>query len=265
MNQKAFQEACEKFSGGVEPCGGIVNIQRSIVHAQRSIVNVQRSIGTLGEKTLHAVLKRYLEPDEACHEIKVASFVADIVTDGGIIEIQTRAFDRLRKKLACFLEHSEVTVVYPIPKTKWLLWIDEETGQTTKKRKSPKQGSIYDVVPELTKIEQLLCHPNFRLCLLFIDMEEYRFLNGWSKDKKKGSTRCNRIPVALVEEVFIRNTAEYIKFVPVGLKEPFTSKDYQKAAKIRLRTAQTALRILHHLQILKRVGKQGNSHLYERS
>lgn len=97
MNKQKFKEACQ-----------------SIIHIERE----QNGIGTLGEKTLHAVLKQYYEPDKTNHERKVGSFVADIVTDSGIIEIQTRAFDKLRKKLAEFLEIAAVTVVYPIPKTK---------------------------------------------------------------------------------------------------------------------------------------------------
>ena len=35
-------------------------------------------IGTLSEKTIHAVLKYYLEPDVSYHEIRVGSFFADI-------------------------------------------------------------------------------------------------------------------------------------------------------------------------------------------
>ena len=38
----------------------------------------KRGIGTLKEKTLHAVLKEYLEPDKGCQEIRVDRYVADI-------------------------------------------------------------------------------------------------------------------------------------------------------------------------------------------
>ena len=58
-----------------------------------------KGIGTLSEKTLHAVLKRYYEPYGDNHEVKIGGYVADIVGEHGIIEIQTRNFDRLRKKL----------------------------------------------------------------------------------------------------------------------------------------------------------------------
>jgi len=249
MNAHRFKLACE-----------------SVIHAERE----QNGIGTLGEKTLHAVLKHYYEPDEANHEIKIGSFVADIVTNssqapavGEIIEIQTRSFDKLRKKLLEFLEIGPVIVVYPIPKTKWLLWIDEETGEITKKRKSPKQGQIYDVILELYKIKPFLIHPNFRLCIVLIDLEEYRYLNGWSKDKKKGSTRCDRVPIDIVEEVYINSIADYMKFIPKGLNHQFTSKDYRDAAKTSLRTSQTALNILHYIGVVKRVGKQGRLYLNE--
>ena len=33
------------------------------------------SIGTLGEKTLHAVLKSYYEPDADCHEVPIGGYV----------------------------------------------------------------------------------------------------------------------------------------------------------------------------------------------
>ena len=76
------------------------------------------------------------------HEIPIENFVADIFTGQEIIEIQTRAFYKMRRKLDAFLPLYPVTIVYPIPHIKWLSWIDEETGgdfaetQVTKDRKS---------------------------------------------------------------------------------------------------------------------------------
>ena len=182
MDRQAFDEACEK-----------------IIYKERDI----DGIGTLGEKTLHAVLKHYMEPEVARHEQKVGSFVADILNEQGIIEIQTANFNVMRRKLDAFLPEYPVTIVYPIPATKWLAWIDEETGEVTKKRKSPKQGTQYQAFRELYKIKPYLTHPNLRIQLLLIDVEESRLLNGWSADRKKGSVRFDRIPVGLVEELEI--------------------------------------------------------------
>ena len=224
-----------------------------------------RQIGTLGEKTLHAVVKHYIEPDVTKHEIKIGSFHADIVNDNGIFEIQTRSFNTLRKKLPCFLTLSPVTIVYPLPKTKWLLWIDKQTGEVSKKRKSPKSGRIYDAVHELYKIRPLLIHPDLKLHIVFIDVEEYRYLDGWSEDKKRGSSRYERHPVEIVEEVFINSKADYLQFIPDNLPEQFTTKDYKQAAKVNLSTSQTILNILNHIGTVKRTGKKGNLHIYERN
>ena len=243
MDNLKFKEICER-----------------VISAERE----RSGIGTHGEKTLHAVLKQYFRPDKAANETRIGPFIADIITDDGIIEIQTRALNKLRKKLDSFLERFTVTVVFPIPKTKWLLWINEQTGEISKKRKSPKQGKIYDAFPELYKIKPILNHPNLRLCLTLIDMEEYRYLNGWSEDKKKGSTRCDRIPIDIVDEIYFNNPSDYIKFIPNGLNTQFTSKDYKNAAHINLHTSQTGLNILTNIGAVKRVGKQGSLYLYER-
>ena len=35
----------------------------------------------------------------------------------------------MREKLDAFLRLYPVTIVYPIPRYKWLIWIDEESGE----------------------------------------------------------------------------------------------------------------------------------------
>ena len=234
--------------------------------AKKKIIGTDRQrlgIGTLSEKTVHAILKNYYEPDEDRQEIPIENYVADIYADGEIIEIQTRQFDKLRDKLKVFLPLYPVTIVYPIPREKWLIWIDEESGELSNKRKSPKKGNAYMVFPELYKIKMFLKDPNIRIRPVLLDMEEYRLLNGWSKDKKKGSSRFDRIPTALVEEVEIGCLEDYMQFVPYDLPEQFTTKDFAKAAHIQTTLAQVTLNILHHVGVVERVGKQGKAYLYE--
>ena len=77
----------------------------------------KNGIGTLGEKTLHAVLKYYFEPYEDNQEIKLGKYIADIVGENGVIEIQTQNFNSLRNKLENFLEFCDVVIVYPIAKS----------------------------------------------------------------------------------------------------------------------------------------------------
>ena len=86
---------------------------------------------------MHAALKSYYEPEFESREVKVGGCVADIVGENGIIEIQTRRFDRLGRKLDAFLEAARVTVVYPVVPKRGLCWVDPETGEIFEKRKSP--------------------------------------------------------------------------------------------------------------------------------
>lgn len=234
--------------------------------AKQKIIGVDRQrlgIGTLSEKTVHAILKNYYEPDEEKQEIPIENYVADIYCNNEIIEIQTRQFDKLRGKLSAFLPLYPVTIIYPIPREKWLIWIDEESGELTKKRKSPAKGTPYTAFKEFYRIKMFLKDPNLRLKLVLLDMEEYRLLNGWSKDKKKGSTRYDRIPTNLVEEVEITCLQDYLQFVPYELEELFTTKDFAKAAHIPITLSQTVLNILYHVGTVERIGKNGNAYLYQ--
>jgi len=227
--------------------------------------NRAKGIGTLGERTLHSVLKNYLEPDPVFHEVRVGKYYADILNSNGIFEIQTRHFNKLRAKLAAFLSEHSVTIVYPIAYRKWLLWIDEQTGEATKRRLSPKRGGFCDIAPELYRIKSYLSHDNLRIRIIRLDMEEYRLRNGWSEDRKRGSWRKDRIPVSIHDELILSSPSDYAKLIPDTLEGAFTSRDFSKAANISLSCAQTALNILNALGTVHRVGKQSNSFLYERS
>ena len=163
--------------------------EKAFEAAKQKIIGVDRQrlgIGTLSEKTVHAILKNYYEPDEDHQEIPIENYVADIYADSEIIEIQTAQFNRMREKLNAFLPLYPVTIVYPIPRQKRIIWIDEETGECSSGRKSPKTGTPYLVFPELYKIKMFLKNQNLRIRLVLLDLEEYKLLNGWSRDKKKG-------------------------------------------------------------------------------
>lgn len=240
-DEKLFDAACE-----------------DIIEKERA----KNGIGTLQEKTMHAVLKRFYEPDHTHQEIRINGYVADIFRDNEIIEIQTGSFNAMRKKLDTFLEEYPVTIVYPIIHTKWLYWINENTGEISKERKSPKTGRPFDAFYELYKIKSYLTNSNLQICLTFVDAKEYRLLNGWSSDKKKGSTRYDRIPVRLVDELLLARKEDYLCLIPEGLPEVFTAKEFARRAKIKLRYAQTGINILREIGVIKKNGTKGRAYLY---
>lgn len=240
-------------------------------------------IGTLREKTVHAAVKQYLEPRREYQEIRVLGFIADIcrpmegmgngkeIVKNEILEIQTRNFSSLRKKLSVFLKDYHVTVVYPMPYDKWIRWIDIETGEITPKHKSPKRGQLWDMAGELYRIKDFLVHKNLKLLVLQIDMEESRLLNGWSKDRKRGSVRFDRIPLRLVNEIWLRQPMDYRKMLPQSFLDQassdqdfcFTVKEYQKAVRLSSKRSAAAIAILKELGVIAMCGKRGRAFLYQ--
>lgn len=239
--------------------------QERFENAKEKIIGINRqrhSIGVLSEKTVHAILKNYYEPDEDKQEIPVEGLVADIYDNGNIIEIQTAHFYKLREKLARFLPYYDVTIVYPVPRDKWIIWIDEETGETSPARKSPIHGNAYFIFPELYRIKTFLKneHINFRVALL--DMEEYKVLEKKKRGRGKKGRKYDRIPKVFVEEVDITCKEDYLQFLPIELDDEFTTSDLAKAAKIHVSLARMTVNILHYVGVIDKVGKMGNKIIY---
>ena len=245
MSERSFEEVCAEVVAGEKKNNGI---------------------GTLGEKTLHAVIKEYLSPDAEEQEVKIGRYFADIACGKSITEIQTRSFSKLKDKLAAFIaEGYEVTVVHPIAQVKWLCWVDEETGEVTKKRKSPKNGSIYDSYRELISIKDVLGNEKLKIRFLMLELTEYRLKNGWSRDGKKGSTRFDRIPERILAEVLLEDKADYVKLLPFTLPDEFTAKDLKACAKVSDRSASCGISILLKMGIIERTGKKGRAYIYKRT
>ncbi len=239
--------------------------QKSFEEAREAVLGTERQrlgIGTLSEKTVHALLKRCCDPEPSHQEVPLEGFVADIFADSAVTEIQTAQFNKLRGKLEAFLPRWPVTVVYPIPREKWIVWVDGDTGVCRSRRKSPVHGSVYSAFPELYRIKTFLLDPNLRLKLVLLDVEEYRLLDGKCADRNRSAGRVDRIPLRLAGEVTVACPNDYRQFIPEGLTEPFTSRDLGQAAHVRLPLAQIAAHILCHVGVLERAGKRGRLTLY---
>lgn len=220
-------------------------------------------IGTLAEKTVHAVLKNYFEPDPAFQEVRVHGYVADICKGRQIIEIQSGQFGRMRNKLNVFLQDHDVTIVYPAAAAKYVVWIDPSSKVRSKPRKSPRQGNIYDVIEQLYQIKMFLDHPNLQVQVVFMDLEEHRLQNGRSRNGKYKPSPYDRYPRKVVRHVVFDTPADYLQCLPDGLPDSFTTRDFAQKAGIPLKRAQMSVHILHHLGLLKVCGKQGAYVLYQ--
>ncbi len=237
------------------------HLASAIAHVEAD--RLREGIGTLGEKTLHAVLKLCYEPDMSFHEQKIGARFADIAREGEIIEIQTKQLFRLRAKIEAFLAADyRVTVVYPIPHRRTVYWIGEN-GKLSGGRKSPKVGQFCSAAAEVEPLADLLAQEGFTLHLLLLDVEDFRNTDGFGKGKKRGSTRYERLPLSFVDARQLTSPDHCRALLPPALPSPFTAADFCKAGKYTSRAGSYALKLFRRLHIVRQVGQRGRAYLYE--
>ncbi len=238
--------------------------------AKERVIGIDRQrlqIGTLSEKTVHAVVKNYYEPDEDHQEIPVEGKCADIYTEEDrIIEIQTGNFSRLKSKLPVFLPDYDTTVILPVPDRRRIIWIDPETGEESGVGAYRSALAPWPAFKELYTIREYLSHPNLHVRILLMNMTEYRLLNGRSRDRKHfGVTRHDRIPEELTGEIILNEPRDYMLFLPnmTDLPEEFTSAELAEAAHIPRQYLSYVTGLLRLLKVIERLPeRQGRSWLY---
>lgn len=209
-------------------------------------------IGTLSEKSVHAVLKQCYMPDPAKQEVPVGPFVADILDGRNIIEIQTGHFSALKKKLEYYFSLCHpVTVVCPLHASKSIVWTDPQTGTVSEPRKSPKKAKPADLLPELWQIRSYLKEPLLTLEIVLLNVTEYRVLDGWSRDRKKGCSKVDRIPQSVEQIIRLTCPEDYELFLPDRLPDPFTAAQYQKASGLSARAAYSAVHVLEEIGLIR--------------
>ncbi|EXM38402.1 hypothetical protein RASY3_11080 [Ruminococcus albus SY3] len=232
--------------------------------ARRKLLEKPQSkgIGTLGEKTVHAVLKEYYGGGEENKEIPLGGFVADVVSEDGVIEIQTRALYRLERKLEALLPLCRVTVVYPIEARKYLLDIDPDSGELISKRLSPKRVKIWHGIAELYGIRKFLGNENLTVRFPVLTVEETRIR---ATEKKRRADKIDKLPSEMTEEVVIRRKEDIAALLPEELPDEFTSAEFAKLCRINADTAGKCIRVLSVMGIITECGKQGRCKLWKKT
>ena len=241
-------------------------------------------IGTLSEKQMHAAIKRFICPDEDFHEIpldkgeragetdengkkiKRRKFVADILKNGNVYEIQTGALPLLTEKIKWILENTNhnVTVIHPIAETKWVNVLNKQ-NDVEKRYRSPVKGKLNDIAPELYAFKDLVGSPRFSLVILFMEAEQYI-----KAATKKGRSRprykkYELIPVNLLRAHVFRTLDDYKIFIPDSLDGEFSVKTFSSLSKIRGRDAYVAVHSLCDLGLIEECGKIGRAKAFKKT
>ncbi|MBE6846594.1 MAG: hypothetical protein E7503_00455 [Ruminococcus sp.] len=220
-----------------------------------------KGIGTLRERTLHLALKYYFAPDPLTHEQSVGGFVADAVTEDGVIEVQTRSFIRLKEKLRAFLEVCPVTVVHPIAAPRWVVWVDEN-GVVQSRRRSPKKESVYTVLSEIYSLRELIGHPGLRFALCSVEVEQYRCMNGYGKQKKIRGEHIDRVPIALHGIQMLETPVDYLGLLPCTLPDTFVAAEAAAGCSCGETEARMLLNLLERLGMTEKIGKRQKCNLW---
>ncbi len=221
-------------------------------------------VGTLGEKPLHAALKRwYAEAGDRVEE-PVDGFVIDLVRNGVLVEIQTRGFSSMKRKLAKLLERHAVHVVHPIAVEKWIVKLDE-TGEVTSRRKSPKRGAAVDLFGELVSFPELIADADLTLEVLLIREEEVRRFDGNQGWRRKGWVIEERRLLEVVDRLIVDSREALASFLPSELPREFTTADLADALRRHRRLAQQMTYCLRRVGVIELAGKDGNAIVYSRT
>ena len=237
--------------------------------AKQKVINsidLSSSIGRLQEKSVHSVLKYFFEPDDNNHEVKAGTHIADILLGNVIYEIQTRQFNKLTSKLSEFTAIGyKVIVVYPVVVKKQIVWLDKDSYEIVGNIKtSPKKGSELDIFSELYKIKPFINHAEVSFKIVRLTASEYRLLDGYGNDNKKGATKFDIIPDELLEVIEINHKSDLLKLLPSPLPDEFSSLELsQLIHKKDKKLSNYILNVLHSSDIITFSEKKGRLHYYK--
>ena len=237
---------------------------RLITHDVLMQERVENGFGTLVEKRLHKILKKFLEENEENHEVKVGSYVADILSGNMISEIQTGSFRPLREKITYYLENTpyDITVVRPLPYVKTICLVDRDSGELLSRRKSPRRTRTRDILRDWYYLADFLSNPRFTLRFLLLEEDEYRMTKKKNRRWGKSSELYERIPTSLLDEELYEYPSDYEKFLPADMPAEFTAAEYGKRVMLHGYAVYSAPKILESVGLLEKGEKRGRSYVY---
>jgi hypothetical protein len=223
-------------------------------------------IGTLAEKSLHAALKTFYARPGDRFEVEVAGYVIDIVrsqADGLLLlEIQSRNFSAIRRKLAALLEAGHVVrLIHPIAVEKWIVR-QQVSGRQVARRRSPKRGHRLEVFKELVRIPHLLPHSNFSLQVALTRQEEIWLNDGQGSWRRKGWSIADHRLLDVEGTFCLSSRADFLAALAPQMERPFTNRGLAEAMKISTSLAGKITYTLRKAGWLEQVGMQGRAYLF---
>ena len=260
-------------------------------------------INTLNETSLHKTLKTlYSVQNEGSRtEEKVGQYICDIVTkEGNVIEIQTGSLGHLLAKVMYLIsQKKKVTVVYPLPTTKYIETKKQsaenitpgsaaaraiagkaearcgtQTAISPSRRKSPAKKTIYSIFRELTALCPVLLNKYFTLEVLEVTLTEERTTTAepvQSANKmrrfRKNWVKTGKHLDSINETHVFHGKKAYLDLLPKHIPAPFTVKELEESfhtegIKIDRTSVQLLVWVYTHAGLMEFVGKENRANCY---
>jgi hypothetical protein len=226
---------------------------------------LSNGVGLLNERPLHAALKAwYAQPGDRL-EAGVDGSIIDILRGELLVEIQTRSFSPLRRKLEKLTANHPVRLVYPIAVEKWIVRLSGDGAAQEERRKSPKRGSTLELFRELVSFPHLISHPNFSLEVLLIQEEEVRQQGSTRNWRRRGWGTVERRLIQVMTRRVFSTPADLATLIPASLEEPFTTTELAEAIGQPRWLAQKMAYCLRSMGTISEAGREGRSTRYVRA
>ena len=219
-------------------------------------------IGTMGERSLHAALKKwYAQPGDRL-EVEVEGYLVDVVRGDLLIEIQTGSFSSIKAKLLALTECHAVRLVHPLAREKWIVYLAEDGLTETGRRKSPQHLGLVHVFKRLVSIPEVMARESFSLEVLVTQEEEIRRELPRRSSGRRRTSKFDRRLLCVEGRKIYETPADLRAFLPEHLTQPFTTGDLAEAIGEPRWLAEKITYCLRRMDVIRTVGKRRNALLY---
>lgn len=218
------------------------------------------------ETTLHRQLKEHYCQPNARIEVKLGRYRIDVVNGDRLVEIQRSGLAAIRDKvnrLCC--DGYQVDVVKPLVARKRLVKLSSENGSETSRRWSPLKATVLDVFDELLYFTRVFPHPNLRMLIPLIEIEEVRFPgHGRRRRKRKGDFVVKDRFILDIHETHVFETVlDLQSLLPDDLPKKFDTGELAQGLEVPRHQAQRIGYVLRKTGVAKECGKRGNAIVYK--
>lgn len=216
------------------------------------------------ETTLHRQLKTIYAGERGETELMVGTYRIDAVVGSELVEIQLGSLAALRKKLTDLLPERRVRVVKPWVARKRILRSERRDSIVVSTRKSPRQGSPWEIFWDLVYLRGIFPHPNLTIEAPEIDVDERRpIAEPVRRRRRRGKPKLLDVELTRIEpSLRIRTVKDLVGLLPADLPQPFHTGDLATALELPRWWAQKIAYVYRHADVVEAVGMQKRSHLY---